>query len=81
MYKIKVFITLKDGILDPAGVAAKSALHKLGFPCITNVQIGKLIEITAERSDDIEEKVRDMCQKLLVNTVMEEYHYDIEEIS
>ena len=81
MYKVKIFITLTEGILDPAGVATKGALHNLGFPAVTEAKIGKLLELTIEPCDDIDEKIREMCEKLLVNTAMEEYRYEIEEIS
>lgn len=81
MYKIRVFITLKEGILDPAGIATENTLHKLDFADVRDVRIGKLVEFTVEQAEDLEARVKQMCEKLLVNTVMETYRYEIEEIA
>ena len=77
MYRVKVSVTLKEGILDPGGAVAKDALHKLGFSEVCNVHTGKLFDLTVEHAGQIEA----MCEALLVNTVMEDYSYEIEEIS
>ncbi len=75
MYKAKIEITLKDGVLDPQGKAVKQALHHLGFEKITEVRIGKLIELFLNSSDreTIHSQVKDMCEKLLANPVIEKY--------
>ena len=77
MYRVKVCVTLKEGILDPGGAVAKDALHRLGFDQVQSVQAGKLFELTVEHGGDINK----MCKALLVNTVMEDYSYEIEELS
>ena len=79
MYKIKVFVTLRESILDPQGTAVKGGLHKLGFEEVQAVRIGKMIELTTDRVDNIEARVAQYCGKLLANVVMEDYTYEIEE--
>ena len=77
MYQVKVFVTLKESIIDPAGTAVKTALHELGFENVQNVRLSKMIELTVTDVSGIE----DMCERLLVNPVMETYHIEIEEIA
>jgi len=81
MYKVKIYITQRESILDPAGTAVLGSLHKLGFNEATDVRIGKLINLTMEKTDNIEQRVTEMCEKLLANTVMEDYRYEIEEVN
>ena len=73
--KVRVYVTLKKGVLDPQGKAIHHALEGLGFAGISDVRAGKLIELDmdAGTSDgDIEE----MCRKLLANTVIENYRIE-----
>ncbi len=78
--KAIVRIMLKEGVLDPQGKAIEHALAALGFTGVGEVRQGKLITIELdETSPDIaREKVREMCEKLLANTVIEDYAIDIE---
>ncbi|GGJ78205.1 phosphoribosylformylglycinamidine synthase [Anoxybacillus voinovskiensis] len=81
MYKVKVYVTLRENVLDPQGTAVKGALHSLSYREVQDVRIGKFMELVIEKSErDIEELVREMCEKLLANTVIEDYRYDIEEV-
>ncbi|KIQ94085.1 hypothetical protein LH47_01818 [Anoxybacillus thermarum] len=81
MYKVKVYVTLRENVLDPQGNAVKGALHSLSYHEVQDVRIGKFMELTLAKSDrDIDELVKDMCEKLLANTVIEDYRYDIEEV-
>ncbi|ANB59298.1 phosphoribosylformylglycinamidine synthase subunit PurS [Anoxybacteroides amylolyticum] len=81
MYKVKVYVTLRENVLDPQGTAVKGALHSLSYCEVQDVRIGKFMELVIEKSErDIEELVREMCEKLLANTVIEDYRYDIEEV-
>ena len=74
--KATVTVTLKNGVLDPQGAAVGSSLTSLGFENIENVRIGKVIHLTF--SDRINEaEIEDMCRKLLVNTVIEDYKIEI----
>jgi len=80
MFKVRVFITLRESILDPAGAAVQGSLHHLGFADVRDVRVCKMIELTVEKAEHIEMRVEQMCEKLLVNPVMETYSYEIEEI-
>jgi len=77
MAKIKIYITSKKGILDPAGRAAESALHSLGYKSVSNVHIGKYIELELSGSRPVREQVEEMCRKLLANPVIEDYHFEV----
>ncbi len=78
--KAKVYITLKAGVLDPQGKAVQHALGSLGFPEVEDVRIGKFIELKINDSDraKAEADVKQMCEKLLANTVIESYRYELE---
>lgn len=80
MYKVKVFVTLRESVLDPQGTAVKGSLHSLSFEAVKDVRIGKYMELTVEKVDNIEETVKEMCEKLLANVVIEDYRYEIEEV-
>jgi phosphoribosylformylglycinamidine synthase len=78
--KAKVYITLKPGVLDPQGKAVQHALASLGFGEVQDARIGKYIELKlngVERSK-AETDVKQMCEKLLANTVIESYRYELE---
>jgi phosphoribosylformylglycinamidine synthase PurS subunit len=81
MYKVKVFVTLRESVLDPQGNAVKGALHSLSYQEVSDVRIGKFLELTIEKSDrDLDSIVTEMCEKLLANTVIEDYRYEVEEV-
>ncbi len=70
--KARVFVTLKNGVLDPQGKAVHHALEGLGFGGVSDVRIGKLIEL--DLADDTSDAaIEDMCKQLLANTVIENY--------
>jgi len=77
--KARVHITLKDGVLDPQGKAIAHALETLGFRGVSGVRQGKYIEIDVAGSDEAKARadVKAMCEKLLANTVIENYTVDI----
>lgn len=80
MYKVKVFVTLRESVLDPQGTVVKSSLHSLNYQEVADVRIGKYMELTIEKSDrPIDESVKEMCERLLANVVIEDYRYEIEE--
>ncbi|MFP7255001.1 phosphoribosylformylglycinamidine synthase subunit PurS [Terribacillus goriensis] len=79
MKKIKIFITLKEGVLDPQGKAVQEALQANGFPDVADTRVGKYIEMTLPDEADVALEVQRMCDKLLANPVMEEYSYTVEE--
>jgi phosphoribosylformylglycinamidine synthase len=78
--KARVFVTLKPGVLDPQGKAIEHALGSLGFSGVEEVRQGKLIELDLAESDaaKAEAAVKAMCEKLLANTVIENYRIELE---
>ena len=78
--KVRVHVMPKDGLLDPQGEAINIALINMGFVEVKNVRQGKVIELELQEADKIvaKNRVEDMCQKLLVNSVIESFQ--VEEI-
>ncbi|MGC5326192.1 phosphoribosylformylglycinamidine synthase subunit PurS [Brevibacillus sp. SYSU BS000544] len=81
MYKVLVYVTLRESVLDPQGHAVKGALHSLGFDEVSDVRIGKFLELKVDTKDEavVNERVSEMCEKLLANTVIENYRFEIVE--
>jgi phosphoribosylformylglycinamidine synthase len=77
--KARVTVTLKNGVLDPQGKAIEGALKSLGFAGVDDVRQGKLIELQLATSDRAaaEAEVKAMCEKLLANTVIENYKIEL----
>ena len=75
--KARVYVTLKNGVLDPQGKAIHHALQGLGFDGINDVRAGKLIELDVEDSVD-DAQIETMCRKLLANTVIENFRIERE---
>ncbi len=77
--KATIRIMLKSGVLDPQGKAIEHALGALGFEGTGEVRQGKLITLELDETDRARagEKVREMCEKLLANTVIEDYEFEI----
>lgn len=71
----KIYITLKAGVLDPQGKAVRHSLGTLGFSEVEDVRVGKYIEIKLKNMDKTmaETRLKEMCEKLLANTVIESY--------
>ncbi|MEW9051639.1 MAG: phosphoribosylformylglycinamidine synthase subunit PurS [Neobacillus sp.] len=80
MYKVKVFVTLRESVLDPQGKAVTHSLQSLNYQEVADVRIGKYMELTIEKSErDINDVVNEICTKLLANPVIEDYRYEVEE--
>lgn len=81
MYNAKIIVRQKKGLLDPQGTAISGALSSLGFSQVTEVKVGKFIEIRMRAKNKAEagKKAEEMCKKLLANPVIETYSYEIEE--
>ena len=80
MTKVNVYVTLRESVVDPQGIATTDALQNMGFTEIKSVRIGKLIELELdETTTDIDARVKQMCDKLLINKVIEDYRYEIGE--
>ncbi len=77
--KANIYITLKAGVLDPQGIAIQGSLKHLGFSTVENARQGKFIEVNLNETDPEKAKalVKDMCEKLLANTVIENYRFEI----
>lgn len=77
--KARVHITLKNGVLDPQGKAIHHALQGLGFDTVSDVRQGKVIELELDETDAAaaEARIAEMCEKLLANTVIENYAVEI----
>lgn len=78
--KAKIHVTLKQGILDPQGKAIEHALDSLGFKKAANVRVGKYMELDLKETDKTkaEGEVKQMCERLLANTIIEEYRYELQ---
>jgi phosphoribosylformylglycinamidine synthase PurS subunit len=78
--KVRVFVTLKHGVLDPHGKAIHHALEGLGFAGVNDVRAGKLIELDLADSV-LDSEIEEMCRKLLANTVIENYRIERAEVT
>ena len=73
MARFEIFVTYKKGIFDPPGATAERALVNLGYEGVHEVKIGKYIQLEVADGPDADGRVRDMCDKLLANPVIEDY--------
>ncbi len=78
--KARIFVTLKNGVLDPQGKAIEHALGNMGFSGVDAARQGKYIELDLQETDraKAESEVDSMCRKLLANTVIENYSIELE---
>ncbi len=77
--KARIYVTLKKSVLDPQGKTVQSALQTLGFADVSDVRCGKMIELVLENGKDThkaEQDIKEMCEKLLANTVIEDYRWE-----
>jgi phosphoribosylformylglycinamidine synthase len=81
--KAKVVVELKPSVLDPQGKAIQHSLSSLGFAGVEDVRVGKLFTLTladsGQNRDHVESQLRQMCERLLANTVIEHFSYTLEE--
>ncbi|RCS24406.1 phosphoribosylformylglycinamidine synthase subunit PurS [Phyllobacterium salinisoli] len=79
MIKARVTVTLKNGVLDPQGKAIVGALDSLGFEGVNAVRQGKVFDVELDTKDknEAEARIKAMCDKLLANTVIEDYSVEI----
>ena len=78
--RIKVYITPRQGILDPQGRAIEHSLKTLGFNNVSQARMGKYIEldVAAKSPSEAAAEVKRMCEQLLANTVIEDYRFEVE---
>ena len=79
--RVRIFVSLKPGVLDPQGKSIARSLHTLGYSEVQDVRIGKYLEVNVEAPSRAaaETRIREMCDKLLANPVIEDYRFEIEE--
>jgi phosphoribosylformylglycinamidine synthase subunit PurS len=81
VFLARVYVTLKPTVNDPQGLTIRGGLHSLGFDSVESVRAGKYLELQIDETDRpaAEGRVRDMCEKLLANPVIENYRFVIED--
>ena len=81
-FKVNVKVGLKPPVLDPQGKTVLAALHSLGFSEAKDLRVGKHFEILLEGKDpaSVESRVKQFCEKLLVNPVIEHYSFEVKEV-
>ncbi len=79
MYKVKMYVSYKDGIFDPAGSAVQSGLHSLGYTDAAEVSVGKYITFTVNAGDEAKagKQIKEMADKLLTNPIIEKYTFEL----
>jgi phosphoribosylformylglycinamidine synthase len=77
--RVKIFVSLKSGVLDPQGKAIERSLHTLGFGEVQNVRVGKYLELDVDAPSPAaaEVRIREFCDKLIANPVIEDYRFEI----
>ena len=82
-YQAQIYVTLRPSVLDPAGTAVQSGLKHMGYDTIEQVRIGKYIEVTltAANEETAREQLNQACDQLLANPVIENYRFDLKELS
>jgi phosphoribosylformylglycinamidine synthase subunit PurS len=77
--RVKIFVSLKRGVLDPQGKAIERSLHTLGYNEVREVRAGKYfeLEIEAASGEHAELRIREICDKLLANPVIEDFRFEI----
>ena len=79
MARARVYVTLKEGILDPQGKTVLRALKSLGYEEVDDLRIGKYMELSLDGDDEkLEARVVEMCEKLLANPIIENYRVEVE---
>lgn len=80
MCKVNIYITLKEAVLDPQGKAISQSLKDLDYKGVSDVRVGKYMQVELEERENAEQKIEEMCNRLLANPVIEDYTYTIEEV-
>jgi phosphoribosylformylglycinamidine synthase subunit PurS len=78
-YHARIYVTLRASVLDPAGTAVESGLQQMGYTEVESVRIGKYIEmqLTAKNEEEAKQQLDEMCDRLLANTVIENYCFEL----
>ena len=77
MAQVKVYVTLKPSLLDAQGKVVQGALQQLGYEGVDSVRIGKYVEMNVAEGQNTDAQIKEMCDKLLANPVIEDYRYEV----
>jgi len=82
LFQAKIYVTLRKSVLDPQGSAVRKSLFALGWHNVPDVRIGRYMVVDIDVNDraEAEKQVKDMCDKLLVNPVIEDYTFELVEV-
>lgn len=82
-YQAQIYVTLRPSVLDPAGTAVRSGLTHLGYDNVEQIRLGKYIELTLNATSEAaaREQLDRICDQLLANPVIENYRFDLQEMS
>lgn len=82
-YHARIYVTLRSSVLDPAGTAVESGLRQMGYTEVEAVRIGKYIELnlSATNEEEATRHLDEMCDRLLANTVIENYRFELTELA
>jgi phosphoribosylformylglycinamidine synthase subunit PurS len=82
-YHARIYVTLRSSVLDPAGTAVESGLKQMGYTEVESVRIGKYIEmqLSANGEEQAKQHLDEMCDRLLANTVIENYCFELTEMA
>jgi phosphoribosylformylglycinamidine synthase subunit PurS len=75
--KARIYVTLRNGVLDPAGKAVVGGLHSLGYSEVSDVRIGKFFEVEVADGPNVKARLAEACDKLLANPVIEDYRVEL----
>ncbi len=81
-YQVRIYVTLRPSVLDPAGTAVQSGLKHMGYDNVEQVRIGKYVEVTLTAADETtaREQIDRMCDQLLANPVIENYRFELTQL-
>ena len=79
--KARIFVTPRKDVLDPQGAAVERALHALGFEEVSDVRLGRYVEVHLSTDDRVqaEERLNTMCERLIANPVVEDFRFELEQ--
>lgn len=77
MTQVNVYVTLKPALLDAQGKVVQGALQQLGYDDVEHVRVGKFIQMTLKNGESADAQVKEMCDKLLANPVIEDYRFEV----
>ena len=82
IYQARIYVTLRPSVLDPAGTAVQLGLQHMGYDNVSQVRIGKYIELSlsAEDEESAQQQLDRMCDQLLANPVIENYRFELVEV-